>query len=121
FSKVSLKPMMDLNYDKKFALGTIAGSSILGMLIPPSILLIIYGMLAQVSVGALFIAAILPGVLIALIYCIGIYLMARLKPSLIGYGEKTVLEKKKWTKKDLKILTKPWGLVILVVVVLGGI
>lgn len=123
FSKVSLKPMMDLKYDKRFALGTIAGSSILGMLISPSILLIIYGMLAQVSIGALFMAGILPGVLISLIYCIGIYLMARVKPSLVGCNETLVNqdEGKKWTKKDFKTLVKPWGLAILIVTVLGGI
>lgn len=124
FSKVSLKPMMDLKYNKRFALGTIAGSSILGMLIPPSLLLIIYGMLAQVSIGALFIAGILPGLLISLIYCIGIYLMARVKPSLVGFDKLDKMaqkENKKFTKKDIKTIVKPWGLLILIVTVLGGI
>lgn len=119
FSKISLKPMMELNYDKKFALGTIAGSSVLGMLIPPSLLLIIYGMLAQASIGDLFLAGVIPGILLALVYCVGIYLMARFKPSLVGNQE--VTQYGRWSKDDVKTLVKPWGLVVLMLVVLGGI
>ncbi|OUM99625.1 MAG: hypothetical protein BAA02_12515 [Paenibacillaceae bacterium ZCTH02-B3] len=119
FSKISLKPMMDLNYNKRFALGTIAGSSVLGMLIPPSLLLIIYGMLAQTSIGDLFLAGIIPGILLSLVYCVGIYVMARVKPSLVG-GD-TVQKYGKWTKEDMRTIVKPWGLVVLVLVVLGGI
>ena len=119
FSKISLKPMMDLNYNKQFALGTIAGSSVLGMLIPPSLLLIIYGMLAQTSIGDLFLAGIVPGILLSFVYCVGIYVMARFKPSLVGGS--TVQKYGRWTKEDVRTIVKPWGLVVLMLVVLGGI
>ncbi len=68
FSKVSLPEMKRANYDLPFAAGTVAGGSVLGMLIPPSLLMILYGPMAEVSVGSLFIAGILPGLLLALIY-----------------------------------------------------
>lgn len=118
FSKVSLQPMLNLKYDKKFALGTIAGSSVLGMLIPPSLLLIIYGMLSEVSIGKLFMAGFIPGILLAVIYSLGIYIMASVKPEIAGGNE---VDSKKWDKHDLKILAKPWSLGILVLLVLGGI
>jgi len=70
FSRIAVPPMVEAGYTKRFAVGVVAGSSVLGMLIPPSILLIIYGLLAQVSVGALFVAAIVPGILLAL--CFGL-------------------------------------------------
>lgn len=118
FSKLAYDPMLKLKYDKKLALGAIAGSSVLGMLIPPSLLFIVYGMLSKVSVGKLFIAGIIPGLLLALLYCAGIYLMAKLKPQLVGGGE---IEKKKLDKEDIKTIVKPWSVIVLVVVALGGI
>jgi C4-dicarboxylate transporter, DctM subunit len=117
FSKVALEPMTNLKYSKKFALGTIAGSSVLGMLIPPSLLLIIYGMLAEVSIGKLFIAGIIPGIFLALVYSVGIYVMALVKPELVGNQPP---DKSKWTKNDVKTLFKPWGIVVLMVIILGG-
>lgn len=70
FSRIAVPPMVEAGYTRRFAVGVVAGSSILGMLIPPSLLLIIYGLVAETSVGALFIAAIVPGVLLAL--CFGL-------------------------------------------------
>ncbi len=61
FSRVAVPQMVANGYNNRFALGVVAGSSVLGMLIPPSLLLIIYGVLAEQSVGALFLAAIVPG------------------------------------------------------------
>lgn len=70
FSRIAVPPMVEAGYTRRFAVGVVAGSSILGMLIPPSLLLIIYGLVAETSVGALFIAAIVPGILLAL--CFGV-------------------------------------------------
>lgn len=70
FSRIAVPPMVEEGYTRRFAVGVVAGSSVLGMLIPPSILLIIYGLIAEASVGALFIAAIVPGVLLAV--CFGL-------------------------------------------------
>lgn len=70
FSRIAVPPMVEAGYSSRFAVGVVAGSSVLGMLIPPSLLLIIYGLVAETSVGALFIAAIVPGVLLA--FCFGV-------------------------------------------------
>lgn len=65
FTRVAVPEMKRHGYRPSFAAGTVAGSSVLGMLIPPSLLLIIYGILAEVSIGGMFIAGILPGLMLA--------------------------------------------------------
>ena len=60
FSKVAVPPLVEQGFTARFATGLVAGSSVLGMLIPPSMLLIIYGIVAEVSIGHLFIAAVAP-------------------------------------------------------------
>ena len=80
FSRIAFGPMISMGYDRRLAAGAIAGSSVLGMLIPPSILFIIYGILTQASIGKLFIAGILPGLLMVVIYCLGIAFMVALRP-----------------------------------------
>ena len=55
-------------YRNEFSAGTVAGSSVLGMLIPPSLMFILYGMLAEVSIGKMFIAGIIPGILLAVMF-----------------------------------------------------
>ncbi|HSC16842.1 MAG TPA: TRAP transporter large permease subunit, partial [Gammaproteobacteria bacterium] len=77
FTKIAVPEMVRQGYTPKFAVGLTAGSSLLGMLIPPSLLLIIYGVLAEVSIGALFRAAVLPGLLLAFAFAVGVVLMAR--------------------------------------------
>lgn len=66
FTRVAVPEMTRHGYRASFAAGTVAGSSVLGMLIPPSLLLIIYGVLAEVSIGGMFIAGLIPGILLAL-------------------------------------------------------
>ncbi|MBH98702.1 MAG: TRAP transporter permease DctM [Rhodospirillaceae bacterium] len=84
FSKIAVPEMVARGYSPKFAVGLTAGSSVLGMLIPPSLLLIIYGVIAEVSIGALFIAAIIPGIILAGAFAIGVILMAALWPTFVG-------------------------------------
>jgi len=72
--------MLRFGYQPRFAVGVVAGSSVLGMLIPPSLLMILYGFLANQSVGDLFTAGIVPGLLLATVYSVGIVLMATLRP-----------------------------------------
>ncbi len=69
-------------YDKGLGLGALAGGAGLAIIIPPSILMIIYGALAEISVGRLFYAGVLPGVIIALIFCLYIIIKASLHPEL---------------------------------------
>ena len=79
--------MRALNYDKTVALGCIAGSSSLGMLIPPSVLMIVWGVLTELSIGKLFLAGFLPGFLLAALYALYCIVLAVLKPELFGAGK----------------------------------
>jgi tripartite ATP-independent transporter DctM subunit len=83
FTKVAVPEMIRLGYKPRFAVGVVAGSSVLGMLIPPSLLLIIYGLLAQQSIGDLFIAGIVPGLLLASVFAAMIVFMAVFKPHMV--------------------------------------
>ena len=80
FSKVAVPEMMRHGYQGRFAVGVVAGSSVLGMLIPPSVLLIIYALIAEESVGDLFIAGIGPGLLLTVAFCGLIFIMATFFP-----------------------------------------
>ncbi|GAB5467528.1 MAG: hypothetical protein Kilf2KO_05580 [Rhodospirillales bacterium] len=121
FTKVAVPQMIDNGYRPKFAVGVVAGSSVLGMLIPPSLLLIIYGVLAEVSVGSLFIAAALPGIILASAFCIGILLMARFWPAQIGelkpQGADGGAADETWGSAARKVSP----IVLLIGLVLGGI
>lgn len=80
FTRVAVPQMLNYGYTPRFAVGVVAGSSVLGMLIPPSLLMILYGFLSNQSVGALFTAGILPGLLLAFCYCVAIFIAAHLRP-----------------------------------------
>jgi C4-dicarboxylate transporter, DctM subunit len=88
FSTIAYPQMTKYGYSKRLALGSVAGSSVLGMLIPPSLLMILYGILTQVSIGAMFIAGIVPGILLALLYSIGIMVIGYLRPESVGVSAK---------------------------------
>lgn len=80
FTKVAVPEMLRHGYTLRFATGTVAGSSILGMLIPPSLLMIIYGVLAEVSIGKMFVAGVIPGILIAIGFAVMIFAYATFWP-----------------------------------------
>lgn len=118
FSRVAVPQMVANGYNSRFALGVVAGSSVLGMLIPPSLLLIIYGVLAEQSVGSLFLAAIVPGGILALVFGIGIYLMATLRPRMVMQSDRQLeITGETWTTAAQKL----FPIVTLVLIVLGGI
>ena len=79
---VALPQMLRLGYDRKLAIGTITAGGSLGTMIPPSIILIFYGLTAQVSISALFLATILPGLLLAALYMAYILTRVNLNPAL---------------------------------------
>lgn len=120
FTKIAVPQMNRLGYDKKLSVGTVAGSSILGMLIPPSILMIVYGTLAEQSVGSLFIAGILPGIIMTVAFIIAIRVYIRVKPNSVNQNAEALLEKKS-LKESLKIILRPWAIVVLICISLGGI
>lgn len=84
FSTVAIPEMQRLKYNRSFALGIVASSSLLGMLIPPSVLMIVYGIIAQASIGHLFAAGIVPGLLVCVALSGQIVIRAYLNPSLVG-------------------------------------
>jgi C4-dicarboxylate transporter DctM subunit len=83
FTRVAVPEMVRHGYRTAFAAGTVAGSSVLGMMIPPSLLMIIYGVLAEQSIGTLFIAGIIPGFLLAAMFVVTIVALATFRPQLV--------------------------------------
>ncbi len=115
-SRMAVPEMLDSGYDRGLATGTIAASGTLGSLIPPSVLLILYGVYAQVSVGQLFMAGFIPGILSALIYIAMIMVRVKLKPELAGsVAFHPSPEERREAFRDV------WPLPALILVVLGGI
>lgn len=115
-SRIAVPEMLKHNYDKGLATGTVAASGTLGSLIPPSVLLVLYGVYAQVSVGQLFMAGFLPGLLSALLYIVMIMVRTHLKPSLAGDVNTHSSWEEKWDAfKNI------WPLPLLIGAVLGGI
>ena len=84
FSRISYPEMRRHGYDRGFALGTVAGSSCLGMLIPPSVLMIVWGILTEKSIGQIFLAGVIPGIMIAALYCLYCLVVAIIRPDLVG-------------------------------------
>lgn len=118
FTKIAVPQMLRYNYNKRFAVGVVAGSSVLGMIIPPSAMLIIYSFVAEVSVGDMFLAGIIPGLLLTAVYMIAIYLMARFWPSFIG-GDIRTDEMPAMERGEM--FQKAWPILALILLVLGGI
>ena len=121
FTKIAVPEMVRQGYTPKFAVGLTAGSSLLGMLIPPSLLLIIYGVLAEVSIGALFLAAVLPGILLAVAFAVGVVLMAWLWPSFVGNVKRETRARERRAPARSTCCSGLVPVVALIVLVLGGI
>ncbi|MEM1046116.1 MAG: TRAP transporter large permease [Pseudomonadota bacterium] len=119
FTRVSVPEMLKLDYNPRFAVGVVAGSSVLGMIIPPSAMLIIYAFVAEVSVGDMFIAGIVPGLLLAVAYIIAIFIMAALTPAFVGGRIADPGEEPELSRGEVIALILP--LLSLIVLVLGGI
>ncbi|WP_226627035.1 TRAP transporter large permease [Alloyangia pacifica] len=115
-SRMAVPEMLKQGYDRGLATGTIAASGTLGSLIPPSVLLILYGVYAQVSVGQLFMAGFVPGILSALIYMAMIVTRVKLNPSLAGETPPPPTEQERRAA-----LRDVWPLPTLILLVLGGI
>lgn len=118
FSKVAIPEMDRLDYDRKFAYGIVGSSALLGMLIPPSILMIVYGVLTEQSIGKLFAAGIGPGLLVTGLLICTIWLRVSLSPGLAG---RTGAQAPLSGREALQVAFKPWGVFLLVVLVLGGL
>ena len=117
FTKVSVPQMLRQEYNPRFAVGVVAGSSVLGMIIPPSAMLIIYSFVAEQSVGDMFLAGVIPGILLAIAYVAAIWFMGRFTPSFVG--GRIVDDAERMSRGEIASKTLP--ILFLVLVVLGGI
>jgi len=112
---VSLPELRRYKYDDAFSLGCISAGGNLGFLIPPSIGFIVYAILTEESIGSLFMAGILPGVLLAILFIITISILCRINPKLGPAGPKAT-----WMER-LKSFKDIWGILILFLLVMGGL
>lgn len=119
FTRVAVPEMLRLGYNKRFAVGVVAGSSVLGMIIPPSAMLIIYAFVAEVSVGDMFIAGIIPGLLLTVAYIGAIAAMGWLTPGFVGGQAPGDDDRDRLGIRDILACTLP--VAALIVIVLGGI
>ncbi|MEK9833847.1 MAG: TRAP transporter large permease subunit, partial [Rhodospirillaceae bacterium] len=130
FSRIAYPEMKRFGYHPGFALGTVAGSSCLGMLIPPSVLMIVWGILTEQSIGQLFAGGVLPGLMLTSMFIIYVFAMAILKPSVVGVGADgaPVVSAAAAANPDTdeevsttQFLVSLFGIVAVIVAVLGGI
>jgi C4-dicarboxylate transporter DctM subunit len=129
FSRIAYPEMKAHNYNSGFALGAIAGSSCLGMLIPPSVLMIVWGILTEQSIGRLFLAGVLPGILLATAFIIYIVTVALVRPETVGEGAAHVEARRVDVSLDstsvqlplIQLLSSLIGVGCIIASVLGGI
>ncbi|WP_404845585.1 TRAP transporter large permease [Desulfobaculum sp. SPO524] len=114
--KITLSELTRRGYRKSLAIGSLAGAGTLGFLIPPSLIMIIYGVLSDTSIGKLFIAGVIPGVVLATMYSVYIVARAKMDPDAIPGEDETYT----WADRfaALRDLVPVFGLIVLV---LGGI
>lgn len=115
-SRLAIPEMIKLGYDKGLAAGCVAAAGTLAALIPPSILMVIFGWMAEAPIGKLLIAGILPGLLTAVIYSAMIAVRCKLDPSLAPRSKESPS-----TKEKFESLAKTWPLIALMFGVIGGI
>ena len=126
FSRIAYPEMKRFGYHRGFALGSIAGSSCLGMLIPPSVLMIVWGILTEQSIGQLFAAGIFPGLLLTFLFIVYIFGFALLRPAAVGIksGSEETAGKSGSDGEEvstLQFLVSLVGIILVIVAVLGGI
>jgi tripartite ATP-independent transporter DctM subunit len=124
FSRIAYPEMKRYGYERKFALGCIAGSACLGMLIPPSVLMIVWGVLTEQAIGKIFIAGIIPGFVVVGLFCAYILGVAWLKPGWVGSGarsDSTPAPPELSAEDFRKVLVSTLLVLALVAATLGGI
>lgn len=113
--RVSLPEMQRFNYNSKLATGCIAAGGTLGILIPPSTGFIIYAILTEESIGRLFLAGVIPGILLATLFIIAIYIQTRINPELGPAGPVSSIQDK------VRSIRQALSMIFIVVVTIGGI
>jgi C4-dicarboxylate transporter, DctM subunit len=119
FTRVAVPEMLRFGYQPRFAVGVVAGSSVLGMLIPPSLLMILYGFLSNQSVGDLFTAGIVPGLVLATAFSLGIVAMAVFSPRRVYAEHREDVAARQMGAAEMVVKLAPS--VLLIALCLGGI
>ncbi|MSP51097.1 MAG: TRAP transporter large permease [Alphaproteobacteria bacterium] len=114
-ANVAMPSMRRYGYADSLATGTIAAGGTLGILIPPSVIMVIYGLMTETDIAKLFMAGVLPGLLGALLYIVTIFLLVQFRPELGPAGERSSWSRRLATTKNI------WGVLLLFLVVIGGI
>ncbi|WP_417534450.1 TRAP transporter large permease [Marinobacterium stanieri] len=114
-SKVAMPPMRKYGYADSLATASIAAGGTLGILIPPSVILVIYGLLTESSIRELFAAGFIPGILGIILYLVAVRYVVWRDPSAGPAGEKT-----EWPER-LQTMKGVWGVLLLFTIVMGGI
>lgn len=114
-SKVAMPSMRRYGYADSLSTGVIAAGGTLGIMIPPSVPMVIFGLLSETDVARLFIAGVLPGLLLIVLFFITIAIQTYRHPEMGPRGEKVG-----WAER-LRLLVKVWGVVVIFVVIIGGI
>ncbi len=112
---VAIPEMKKYRYDNRLSTGCVAAGGTLGILIPPSIGFIIYGILTEVSIGKLFMAGFIPGILLTLLFIITICIQCSINPKMGPGGENKPFGIK------IRSLSGTWGMLLLFIIVMGGI
>ena len=117
--KVALPQMARFGYSDRLATGALAAGGTIGVLIPPSVIMLIYGILTETSIGDLFIAGIVPGLLLTLFFMLTIVLMTRINPA----SAPDVAQQEDDFEKDPQgsSIRKVWATLLLFIMVIGGI
>ena len=116
FTRLAFPEMLKYGYSRSLSIGAIAAAGSFAAMIPPSITMVIYAILTEQSVGQLLIAGIIPGLLTAVVYMVGIMIMVRIRPELApSLGEPVPM------RERIQAIKWLWSVVVLVTLVLGGI
>jgi len=118
FGEVSAPEMRRHGYSKELAYGICASAGTIGMLIPPSVFIVIYAILTEESVGKLLVAGIAPGLTLAVVFSLGIWAMSRLRPSIVGATTPTTTVSWRQRIASLRLF---WPIVLIAVIIIGGI
>ena len=113
-ARVAMPEMRRFKYRDSFAAGSIAAGGTLGILIPPSVIMVLYAIMTEQSIGALFAAGVIPGLLATLFYMVAASVVTRRNPELGPSGERS-----SWAER-LRALRDIWGVLVLFAIVMGG-
>ncbi|HON57883.1 MAG TPA: TRAP transporter large permease subunit, partial [bacterium] len=112
---VTLPEMKHYKYNIRLAAGTVAAAGSLGILIPPSVILIIYGIMTQQSIGKLFAAGIIPGIILSFLFILVIYVRVKINPSLAPAAERSTF------KEKIKSLSEVIETFVIFALIMGGL